>query len=548
MSESVGQAIAGLTQAITESSCLTADDALEIATLIATLQRSITPDSVAGSAPSPEHTQDPRFALALASSAETIAQESLRTQIYTAHLVEATSAHTLTVEELDAARAGIVDFDTSAQRTGQRPSMPSATALSATWLHIEYFEATRRMDSAHHVYAQFDYQHQQYPPQFPLLTQRFRDHDRPPAEVLSVARRLNSLEPKRDEFALPTTSTLLNGDGQLLESELNEKMAETDPKTRRKAINEVMRAARERQSEDQPEAQEGIFRKGLHHGLVHYEVVLRPLRSELFESLLAQSDNPRSGAGQAAREPYKDESSKNHQATDEHPDFVTDEEAAGAQEPDSAEVSVAGRHLNALMLLLGLNSKRLKRLEEKMTHRTTPDDDSATEAADPDPPVVKPQVVVTLTLEELEGRAKTHGITAHGFKLSATDLRQTLAEAKIIPMVLGGKGEILDIGRSHRKHPRYMRLGVAVRDGGCLVPGCSMEPERCNIHHIRFWSQGGVTAVYWSAMLCDTHHHDVHAGLIKVIPDDGVPKVILPQFMDPTQTPVRNTYHRADVA
>ena len=49
-------------------------------------------------------------------------------------------------------------------------------------------------------------------------------------------------------------------------------------------------------------------------------------------------------------------------------------------------------------------------------------------------------------------------------------------------------------------------------------------------------------------MLCDTHHHDVHAGLIKVIPDGGVPKVILPSFIDPAQQPVRNNYHMAAAA
>ena len=548
MSETVGQAIASLTQAIKDSSCLTAEDALGLATLIPALHQRLAPDSEAGPEPQSAYQQDPRFALALATSAEFAAHQALRTQIYAAHLIESTAANTLDEGELDAVRAGTVDFTRPAQRTGQRPPFPNCTDLLASWVDLGHFEARRRMDSAHHVLAQFDYQHQRYPAQFPLLAQRFRDSSRPPVEALSVARRLGTLEPERDEFAPPTTSTVRDDHGRLLESVLDAEMDEPDAGTRRKAINLVLKTARDQQSEEQPEAQEGIFRKGLRRGLIWYELGLRPIRADLFESGLAQADNPRSGAGQAAREAFTDEQGDAEKASGDHPDFVTDEEAATAEAPQAPPIAPAARRLNAMMLLLELNAKRLKRLLDATLNRAADPGSSPPDAADLDLPVINPRVVVMLTLAELEGRAETHGMTAHGFKLSATDLRQTLAKARIIPMVLGGKGEILDIGRSQRKHPGYMRLGVAVRDRGCIVPGCTMDPERCNIHHIWFWSEGGVTSVYWSAMLCDGHHHDVHAGLIKVIPDGGVPKVILPSFIDPTQAPVRNRYHLIQAA
>ncbi|KSU68167.1 HNH endonuclease signature motif containing protein [Arthrobacter sp. NIO-1057] len=548
MSDSIGQAIADLNQAIRSTSAFTADQALAIAALIPDLHQFIAPSTGAGPENQPAYSQDPRFALALAQSTELAAHQALRTQVYAAHLLESTAAHTLTTDELEAVRAGSTDFTEPAQCTSQRPSFRNSTDLLASWLCLEHFEAQRRTDSAHHVFAQYDYQHHVYPAQFPLMAQRFHDGSLPPAEALSAARRLGSLEPKRTEFAPPTTSTVRDEQGQLVESVLNLEMDESEPATRHKAVTLVIKTAREHQSQEQPEAEEGIFRKGLRRGLIWYEMGLRPVRAELFESGLAQSDNPRSGAGQTAREAFVDKNAEAQESTGEHPDFVTDEEAATAESTDSAPISPATRRLNAVMNLLELNAKRLKRLQEAMGKRANSPDSSPPETEDPDLPVIKPQVVVMLTLAELEGRAETHGITGHGFKLSATDLRQTLAKAKIIPMVLGGKGELLDIGRSQRKHPGYMRLGISVRDRGCIVPGCTMDPERCNIHHIWSWSEGGVTSVYWSAMLCDTHHHDVHAGLIKVIPDGGVPKVILPNFVDPTQTPVRNRYNDVQAA
>lgn len=554
MSESLSQALAGLSQALQDTSSLAVDDALQLAALIPLLQQRVVADADA------DCQHDPRFALTLATAAESAAHHALRTQIHAAHLLEDTAAHTLTGDELSALRHGTADYARGPERTGKRPSFTSPTALLAAWIHVEHFEAARRIDSAHHVIAQYDYQHQPYPAKFPLMARRFADPALPPAEALSAARRLNALEPPREEFAAPATSTALTEDGDLVESEIDQELAEPDPAIRHKAVSSCFKQARKRHSKQQPEAQEGVFRKGERNGLMHYDVALRPVRAELFESSIAQSDNPRSEAGRAARETPEAQGSGQAAtgstsdtghgfagACGDHPDFVTDAEAASA-EPDAAPIPPAARRLNGLMNLLEINAKRLRALIAATLNQPRPAGAQPQAEPELDIPTIAPQVVVMLTLDELEGRARTHGITAHGFDLNASDLRQTLAKARIIPVVLGGRGEILDIGRSQRKHPKYMRLGITVRDRGCIVPGCTMDPERCNIHHIRFWAEGGVTAVYWSAMLCDTHHHDVHAGLLKVIPDAGVPKVILPEYLDPSQRPVRNSFYNAKAA
>ncbi|MFD1375899.1 HNH endonuclease signature motif containing protein [Micrococcus antarcticus] len=558
MNRTVSQALAGLAQAIKDAPALAVDDALAVAAFIPVLHQTLLcADPATG--PEPHYLHDPRYALALATAAETSAHQALRTQIYAAHLVDDTAAHTLAQVELTAARQGTTDFSVPAQRTGKRPSFTGPAALLASWLRIDHFEAKRRIQSASHVFAQYDYQHQRHQAQFPLLARRFADLRQPPAEVLSAARRLGALEPQRDEYAAPATASALTEDGELLESIVNRQLDEPDPGTRRQLINSFLKSQKERLGKKRPEVQEGLYRRGERGGLVHYDLALRPTRAELFESGISQSDNPRSGSGQAAREAF-DQSPGQRTEQDAapgtsyqadaggHPDFLTDEEAAASEDPVSPPLSPAARRLNGLMNLLEINTKRLQELLDAARNGGTPKRADGNDAGTVDVPTITPQVVVMLTLDELEGRARTHGITQHGFKLDATDLRQTLARARIIPMVLGGRGELLDIGRSQRKHPNYMRLGVAVRDRGCIVPGCTMDPERCNIHHIWFWSEGGVTAVYWSAMLCDTHHHDVHAGSIKVIADDGVPKVILPSFVDPTQTPVRNSYHMAKAA
>ena len=566
MSGTISQALAGLAQAIEDTPALNVDDALALAAFLPRLQQTLLPDAsstqpsdVPSAGSVPHYLHDPRYALALATAAEAATHQGQRLQIYAAHLIEDTAAHTLTTEELAAARENRSDFSIPATRTGARPGSPGPATLLASWLRTEHFEAKRRIQAAHHVYAQYDYQHQRYPAQFPLLAERFNDPHQPPAEVLSAARRLAALEPTLDEFAAPATASALSEDGELLESVVDEHLDEPDPGTRRRLVGNFLKAQKERLGKKRPEALEGVFRRGERDGLVHYDLALRPTRAELFESGISQIDNPRSAPGQAARQaftdPLQDDPGQDtgdgtfyQPGSGTHPDFVTDEEAAASEEPGPEPLSPAAHRLNGLMNLLEINSKRLQELLHAVQNGESGQGTEDLADGSVKVPAITPKIVVMLTLDELEGRARTHGITQHGFKLNATDLRQTLARARIIPMVLGGKGELLDIGRSQRKHPGYMRLGIAVRDRGCIVPGCTMDPERCNIHHIWFWSEGGVTAVYWSAMLCDTHHHDVHAGLIKVIPDGGVPKVILPSFIDPAQQPVRNNYHMAAAA
>jgi Domain of unknown function (DUF222) len=58
-------------------------------------------------------------------------------------------------------------------------------------------------------------------------------------------------------------------------------------------------------------------------------------------------------------------------------------------------------------------------------------------------------VMVTISLESLRTDLGT-GTIVGGEPLSATEIRRLACEAHIIPVVLGGNGEILDLGRTRR--------------------------------------------------------------------------------------------------
>ena len=82
--------------------------------------------------------------------------------------------------------------------------------------------------------------------------------------------------------------------------------------------------------------------------------------------------------------------------------------------------------------------------------------------------------------------------------------------AVIIPVVLGSKGEPLDLGRSRRLFSPAQRKAMALRDRGCRGEGCSVPARRCEAHHDQPWALGGKTNIKDGRFYCNWHHHLAH--------------------------------------
>ncbi|GMA31687.1 HNH endonuclease signature motif containing protein [Litorihabitans aurantiacus] len=102
-------------------------------------------------------------------------------------------------------------------------------------------------------------------------------------------------------------------------------------------------------------------------------------------------------------------------------------------------------------------------------------------------------------------------------------MRRLACDADVIPVVLGGRSEIVDLGRRHRLVPATLRRALVARDGGCLFPGCTIPSTWCEAHHVVPWSQGGRTDADNCVLLCSSHHHAVHTGRWSVTAAPGRP-------------------------
>ncbi len=169
------------------------------------------------------------------------------------------------------------------------------------------------------------------------------------------------------------------------------------------------------------------------------------------------------------------------------------------------------------------------------------------------------RISVIMRAEDLLSRSVGRGVLADGAELSPGELRRLCCDAEIIPVVLGTDSTVLDVGFAHRLAPWPLRHAVGLRDGQCAFPGCTTALERCDVHHITPWQEGGPTDLSNVVALCRSHH-----GLVEPAPpirrEDGtlervdqwevrldrrgLPEFIPPAAMDPRRQPLRRTASR----
>jgi hypothetical protein len=162
----------------------------------------------------------------------------------------------------------------------------------------------------------------------------------------------------------------------------------------------------------------------------------------------------------------------------------------------------------------------------------------------PDSGGEKPHVVVTMSWKQLRDQVGA-GLLDTGDLLTPAAVRRLACDAVLIPAVLGGDGQVLDVGRARRLIDGPLRRALVLRDKGCAWPGCDRPPRWCQGHHVVPWQDGGPTSLASSVLLCGFHHREVHKGRWQVrIATDGHPEFIPPPYIDPQRKPVRNTLHR----
>ncbi len=85
-------------------------------------------------------------------------------------------------------------------------------------------------------------------------------------------------------------------------------------------------------------------------------------------------------------------------------------------------------------------------------------------------------------------------------------------DCSVTRVLMRGESEVLDLGRSTRLASVAQHKALAIRDRGCVFPGCDRPPAWCNAHHLVWWEHGGPTDEQNLCLLCRRHHTLCHEG------------------------------------
>ena len=123
----------------------------------------------------------------------------------------------------------------------------------------------------------------------------------------------------------------------------------------------------------------------------------------------------------------------------------------------------------------------------------------------------RPQVVVTINHENLCEQLGL-GELDTGTLIEAATARRLACDAEILSAVFNTDSELLDLARRSRLVTPAQRAALALRDKGCVFPGCDRPVGWCDAHHIDHWINGGPTDLDNLILMCSKHHHLLHEG------------------------------------
>ncbi|KQM59339.1 HNH endonuclease signature motif containing protein [Agreia sp. Leaf210] len=152
-----------------------------------------------------------------------------------------------------------------------------------------------------------------------------------------------------------------------------------------------------------------------------------------------------------------------------------------------------------------------------------------------------PTVNVHVSLDDLTAGRGVGWIDGSTEPIPISAVNQLQCDGDTVLTVLGREGQVLSHGKTRRLATRRQRKALAARDGGCVMPGCTVPPSRCQAHHVVPWVSHtflpGRTDIDNLALLCPFHHSTIHTSAWQLEMIHGKPHIRPPIWLDRQRTP-----------
>ncbi|WP_344751409.1 HNH endonuclease signature motif containing protein [Gryllotalpicola koreensis] len=137
-----------------------------------------------------------------------------------------------------------------------------------------------------------------------------------------------------------------------------------------------------------------------------------------------------------------------------------------------------------------------------------------------------PTILVVVPQEDFEAGRGAARIDGEDQPISAESARRIAESGGYQEVIVGPTGKILNLGDTQRCASPQQRRALAVRDKGCVIPGCTMPARWCEVHHIVPDRDGGPTDIGNLTLLCWFHHFTIDTGPYRIrMGDDGTPEI-----------------------
>ncbi|MDM7853314.1 HNH endonuclease signature motif containing protein [Cellulomonas alba] len=143
-----------------------------------------------------------------------------------------------------------------------------------------------------------------------------------------------------------------------------------------------------------------------------------------------------------------------------------------------------------------------------------------------------PTLVVVARESDLvsgEGAAQTDDGTA----LSITAARHVGCAGAVQRVGIDAAGRIVGLWSSERCFTGAQRRAIALRDGGCVIPGCHVSAAWCEVHHVvPHADDPDGTTTDNGTLLCWHHHRTLETSGWAIRMVDGLPWIKAPGWLD----------------
>ena len=148
-----------------------------------------------------------------------------------------------------------------------------------------------------------------------------------------------------------------------------------------------------------------------------------------------------------------------------------------------------------------------------------------------------PTVLVSVRDDDLEARRGT-GATFSGDRfggplpMSMAAVAQLACSGTIQRIALDDLGAVVGLWSPERCFTGHQRRAIALRDGGCIIPGCHVPAGWCEVHHITpHKDDPDGTHTTNGALLCWYHHRTIDTSGWQIRTRNGIPEVRPPAWL-----------------